>query len=337
MAEFDYQKQAQDHYARAPVIILGSGASIAFGLPSMEKLAESIKSSTDSTKISSDQFENWSKFCEFLDKGTDLEKALDLVNFSQDMTNLIVRSAWKLINTCDEEVYKRSFMDRSTFPLGKLLTHMFKSSLNKLNIITTNYDCLAEYACDQEQVHYYNGFSHGYTKRISDPKHVRCDRVVNIWKVHGSVDWFYSEDGETISVVKSQYVPDEYEPQIVTPGVQKYQKTHLEPFRTIIGSADKALKETNSFLCFGFGFNDEHIQPNLLSKCKRDNASITIATHTLTNQAKALFMSGNIKNFLAIERGESDEQSRVYSSLYDKPILVDANCWSMAGFIKLIM
>jgi hypothetical protein len=310
---------------------------MAFGLPGMRDLADHIKSNIDTATVPSDQSENWGKFSDLLETDVDLESALHRVNFSQEMTNLIVQSAWVLINSIDEDVYKRSIIDRSIFPLGKLLKHMFRSSLTKINIITTNYDCLAEYACDQEELYYYSGFSHGHTKRLSSPTHVSCNRTVNIWKVHGSIDWFYSESNENISIARHQYKPDGYQPQIVTPGIQKYQKTHLEPFRTIIGSADKSLTDANSYFCFGFGFNDEHVQPKLISKCERDNASITIATYALTAQAKNLLFSGKINNFLAIERGGSDEKSIIYSSLHSDPIMVDTDFWSMSGFMNLII
>ena len=289
-----------------------------FGVPGTSELANHIKSNTDTTKIPDDQTGNWTYFRSLLNEGFDLESALLKVNFSQDMTNLIVQWAWEFINSHDEKVYKSSLLNRSLFPLGKLLTHMFRSTITKINIITTNYDCLAEYACDQEELHQYSGFSHGHTKRLCSSTHVRCssNRTVNIWKVHGSLDWFYSESNETISIQRYQCKPDGYQAQIVTPGIQKYQKTHLEPFRTIIREADKALTESNSYFCFGFGFNDEHIQPKLLSRCEEYNARITVATYALTDKAKKLLFSGRIKNYLAIERGNDDKKSIIRSSLH---------------------
>lgn len=337
MTDFDYQKQAQDYYSKAPVIILGSGSSMAFGLPSMGELAEYLKTNVDTGLIPGGESGSWSEFCGLLDSGVDLETALQQVNFSEEVTYLIIQVVWGLINDRDEEVYKKSVSDRSVFPLGHMLSHMFRSSLPELNIITTNYDCLAEYACDQEELYHYSGFSHGYTRRLVAADHIRCGRKVNIWKVHGSLDWFYSPTNETISIPRAQFRPDDYRPQIVTPGIQKYQKTHLEPYRSIIANADNAISNASSYLCIGFGFNDEHIQPKLLNKCERNGASITVVTHTLTDQAKALLFEGGIKNYLAIERAEDDDHSTIYSSLCDDPIKVDGNFWSLEGFLELIL
>ena len=337
MTDFNYQKQAQGYYSNAPVIILGSGASMAFGLPGMGELAVHIKGNVDTSAVPDSESGSWSEFCGLLDTGVDLEAALHQVNFSDDTTDLIIQVAWDLINDRDEAVYQRSISDRSIFPLGGMLSHMFRTSLSELNIITTNYDCLAEYACDQEELYHYSGFSHGFTRRLTTPDHIRCDRKVNIWKVHGSLDWFYSPTDETISIPRAKFKPEDYRPQIITPGIQKYQKTHLEPYRSIITNSDNAISSASSYLCIGFGFNDEHIQPKLLNKCQRDGASITVVTHTLTDQAKGLLFGGGIKNYLAIERAEDDDHSTIYSSLCDDPITVDGKFWSLEGFLELIL
>jgi hypothetical protein len=123
----------------------------------------------------------------------------------------------------------------------------------------------------------------------------------------------------------------------VTPGTQKYQKTHLEPFRSIINSADRALNEAGSYLCIGYGFNDEHIQPKLIAKCLRQNAPITIITYALSDSAKKLILDGKAHNYLAIERGETDDKSIVYSSLDKNPLNVEKNIWSLEGYLSLIM
>lgn len=63
--------------------------------------------------------------------------------------------------------------------------------------------------------------------------------------------------------------PTGYTPLIVPPGKEKYSTTHEEPYRTIIEEADKEFKRAGSFLCIGYGFNDSHIQPKLISANKK--------------------------------------------------------------------
>ncbi|HGJ8020452.1 TPA: SIR2 family protein, partial [Pseudomonas aeruginosa] len=265
------------------------------------------------------------------------ESALHQVTATEELTSRIVKATWALIESEDIEIFQKSLQDNSMFPLSRLLEHMFKSSLKMLNIVTTNYDRLAEYACDQGRIHHYTGFTHGFFRQLAAPTEITSARRANIWKVHGSLDWFQSPLEDTVALSNIQGIPDNYQPQIVTPGTQKYQKTHLEPFRSIINNADQAINEAGSYLCIGYGFNDEHIQPKLMVKCLRQKTPITIITHTLSESAKKLILDGKAQSYLAIERGETDDQSIVYSSLDKNPLMVEKNIWSLEGYLSLIM
>jgi hypothetical protein len=337
MPDLNYQKQAQEFYGKAPVIIMGSGASAAQGMSGMGALAKHLAEHTDVSDLSVSELEVWEKFCQLLGDGVDLESALHQVTASEELTSRIVKATWTLINSEDIEIFQKSLQDNAMFSLSRLLEHMFRSSIKKIDIITTNYDRLTEYACDQRRIHHYTGFTHGFFRQLAPPSEITSARRVNIWKVHGSLDWFQSPLEDTVALLNIQEIPDNYQPQIVTPGTQKYQKTHLEPFRSIINNADLAISEAGSYLCIGYGFNDEHIQPKLMVKCLRQKTPVTIITYALSDSAKRLILEGNAQNYLAIERGETDDQSVVYSSLDKAPITVDMNIWSLEGYLSLII
>ncbi len=322
---------------KAPVIILGSGASAAHGMSGMWALAKHIVLNTDVCGLSALELEVWEKFCQILSDGVDLESALHQVTASEELTSRIVKSTWSLINSEDIEVFQKSLQEKTVFPLSRLLEHMFRSNLKIINIVTTNYDRLAEYACDQGRIHHYTGFTHGFFRQLAAPTEVVSARRANIWKVHGSLDWLQSPLEDTIALSNIQIIPDNYQPQIVTPGAQKYQKTHLEPFRSIINSADQAINEAGSYLCIGYGFNDEHIQPKLVAKCLRQKTPITIITYALSESVRRIIIDGKAQNYIAIERGETDDQSIIYSSLDTAPLKVNKNIWSLEGYLSLIM
>ncbi|NNN70830.1 SIR2 family protein [Vibrio sp. 3-2(1)] len=337
MPDLNYQKQAQEYYGKAPVIIMGSGASAAHGMSGMWALAKHLIAQTDVSGLSDPELEVWEHFCQVLDSGIDLESALHQVATSEELTSRIVKATWSLINSEDIEIFQKSLQDSGMFSLSRLLEHMFRSSIRKINIITTNYDRLVEYACDHMRIHHYTGFTHGFFRQLAAPTEITSARRVNIWKVHGSLDWFQSPMGDTVALSNIQKIPNDYKPQIVTPGTQKYQKTHLEPFRSIINHADLAISEAGSYLCIGYGFNDEHIQPKLMVKCLRQKTPVTIITYALSESAKKLIIDGSAQNYLAIERGGTDDQSIVYSSLNKAPITVDMNIWSLEGYLSLII
>src|SRR5690625_2554180 len=261
-----------------------------------------------------------------------LETALHQVAVSDELTSRIIKSTWMLIASEDREVFRKSLNNHAMFPLSRLIQHMFKSSLKIISIVTTNYDRLAEYACDQAGIHHYTGFTHGFFRRLAAPIESRSTRRVNIWKVHGSLDWFQSSLEDTVALSSIEGIPEIYEPQIVTPGTQKYHKTHLEPFRSIINNADAAMDAAGSYLCVGYGFNDEHIQTKLMAKCQRQSTPVTIVTYSLSESAKRLILNGKAQNYLAIERGATDDQSIIYSSQHKDPQTVEKNIWSLDGY-----
>ena len=337
MSTLDYYKQAQAYYSKSPTIILGSGASSAFGMSGMWQLSEYLKNNIDDRTFDGDDWTKWSEFVALLDAGADLESALHAVEMSDRLTRQIVNNTWDLINKEDLHIFGLSLAERDYFPLGRFLNHYFQSTAKAIDIVTTNYDRLVEYACEQEGIHHYTGFSHGFRRLLKESSYLRCDRVVNIWKVHGSLDWYKSHAGEVVGVANLSSIPTEMVPQIVTPGTEKYRITHLEPFRTIIAEADRAIAKANSYLTIGFGFNDQHIQEKLIQKCVREKASITIITFQLSEATKKFLFESGVENYLAIERGSKDDESVIYSSNSEEPIIVDADHWSLKGYLGLII
>src|SRR5699024_8510714 len=120
----------------------------------------------------------------------------------------------QIIQEDDEQVFRRSLQEKDMFPLSRLLNHMFRTSLKTLSIVTTNYDRLAEYACDHGRIHHDTGFSHGYFRTQEAQSEVKQARKANIWKVHGSLDWFQSPFNDVIAIPGARETPDQHVPQI---------------------------------------------------------------------------------------------------------------------------
>lgn len=321
--------QAQKYIEGVPVIVLGSGASVSYGLPTMGTLAEHLK---DNVNGESDS--NWTAFTKLLDKGIDLETALQKVTLNEEVTTEIIKETWHLINPIDIEVFK-SLHDVNYYSLSNLIEKLFSSTIPELNIITTNYDRLAEYACEKRNIYHFTGFSTGFlrTKVLEDPINIK--RRVNILKVHGSLDWFRNSDNLLIGLSNTSIIPKNFIPEIVTPGNEKYKKTYQEPYRTIIQKADSALENNDSYLCIGYGFNDEHIQTKLVNKCVNNNSTLLILTRTLTEATKRFINEQGCKNYLAFEKS-GDSDTKIYSSVEGEFIIPNVDYWSLDGFLKLI-
>jgi hypothetical protein len=337
MSDFDFYKQAQAYHSLGPVIILGSGASAAYGLSGMAALAEHLVENVSIEGINPVELQQWGSFSLLLKKGVDIETALHRVRISEELTSRVVSKTWELLNPEDLQSFQTGLHNNTFYPLGQLIKAMFRSTLRKIDVITTNYDRLAEYACEQEGYHQYTGFSHGYLRRLAPSDYLECQRVVNIWKVHGSLDWFKRPEGDICAFGQLETIPEGYVPQIVTPGINKYSTTYHEPYRTTINNADQAIQQANSYLCVGFGFNDEHIQEKLVEKCVRENKKITVVTWALSDSARTFLFDSGVQNYLAIERGNNNQKSIIYSSEAESPITVDGDFWSLSRYTNLIL
>lgn len=102
-------KQIQDIVSSPtpPVIVLGSGASISYGIASMWSLATMLKDYFSSKSYASTASKECvSRFLSLLDDGKGLEDALLEAKVTEDVEKDIVRNVWEMIVKQDAEVYK---------------------------------------------------------------------------------------------------------------------------------------------------------------------------------------------------------------------------------------
>lgn len=324
-----------------PVIVLGSGASAAYGVPGMQGLKDHLLSVIAPTTLHPSLVDSWNEFATIL-KSTDLESALQKTQLRSHLKDRIIEETWVLIEQHDRHIFEDVIAGKIKFALTRLLRHLFTSTHSTAQIVTTNYDLLAEYACEAGELHHFRGFSFGRLQHWQgQPLELMQAgtraRTVEIWKVHGSLDWFMTKDKLPVGIAVNPASPRiDMLPLIVTPGLDKYRETHLDPFRSILARADTALANARTYLCIGYGFNDEHIQPKLVARCERDGVEITVLSRSLTTAAKDFLLSGKCKSFLAIE--ESPGGSRVYTpSSPTGAEIKGVSLWQLEAFLNEIL
>ena len=211
-----------------------------------------------------------------------------------------------------------------------------------MSIITTNYDRIAEYAASFADAFVCTGYASNYIGHFSNAIHSNnlsalkgYKGQVNIWKVHGSLDWFNTKDDNAILLPLRQAIPNDYTPLIVTPGLTKYYQTHNEPYRTIFTEADKEIEEANGFICIGYGFNDIHVQPKLISQIK-SNKPIIVLTKQLTPKTKQSIIGNNCKQYILFEEINGTD-TKVYSSSQGEWIISNERYWALENYLKLII
>jgi hypothetical protein len=336
----ELKKKVQDWTNQVPLIILGSGASIPLGIPSMNELGDHLKNTIKFPYNENDQ-EQFDSFKTEFDENKDLETTLLNIQLQDAVFNEIVCKTWSLINQKDIEFYEKLLQDNTIMPLSELITYLLNTAQRKLTIVTTNYDRLAEYAASIANAFICNGFAQTYYGNFSTNIHKNdfsktngFAGQVNLWKLHGSLDWF-SRNKFDYNFPMSKTIPLNYMPSIVTPGSTKYSMTHFEPYRTIFAEADTEILNARSILCIGYGFNDVHAQPKLITQIKNGKPIIVIAKE-LTAKTKEAIINNNCKNYCLFEQANEND-TRVYSSAFSgEQIISDAGYWKLEEYLKLI-
>ena len=311
-----------------------------YGLPSMGTLSDYLRDKMQT--YSQAEEDAWLLVRTALADGEHLEGALEGKNLPDSLLATIIGLTWQCVNEKDRALMNAAISIGDEFALGQLLAGMFNSTQSEIHVVTTNYDRVAEYACNSKGILFQTGFAPGYIQKWESNSGVKfrhgskASRVVKIWKVHGSLDWFRTADERTVGLPVFELPPAEYIPLIVTPGLNKYEKTHEDPFRTTINGADTALRSASAFLCVGFGFRDQHIHPKIIERCREKNVPIVVLAHTLTEEAKDFLKHKAGTNYMGIEQTENG--SKVYSP--EDPDGVDiaaADLWSLPGFNHLVL
>ena len=335
-------EMAQRRVADCPVIVLGSGATIPYGLPSMPQLSDGLLSriipeGTSDTEV-------WERFKQRLDATSDLERALQDVTLTESLLSQVIHATWDLVAEKDRMMCDAVLVDANYLPLTRLFRHLLRTAQASVEVITTNYDRMVEYAANAAEAACYTGFSPGiFGGFITDFASVRCNLRcpgtqghVLLWKVHGSLDWFENPTRQAFAVHGAWKVPSSCRPLMVTPGLAKFRETHRDPFRTVMTQADLALEKAKGYLCIGYGFNDEHIQPKLLSRLSKNDVPIVVITKTLSQAGHDLLLAKPTKNFLILESRENGTMV-YYPDCAAGTLLHDRQIWSLPSFLDMVV
>lgn len=321
-------KMVQDYLNDTPLLLLGTGASIPVGIPGMPLLAQHLRSEL-SDKYKTDT--NWERFVENLDSGIGLEQALTNVTMDENVEQDIKKCTWELVSSSDLELFKKVLNNSVNLDLTKLLYQFYQAHPRCINIITTNYDRMIEYACDQASLPLDIRFNGTYIKRTSTAT-PRNKNTVNLYKVHGSLDSFVDTNGGVVSIPLQNKIPDGCVPSIITPGCNKYKDILLGPAHNILQEADNAFKSASSFLCIGYGFNDGQIQKNLLQEASSGKPLVVI-TKELSDSAFNL-LCNICSKYIVIQEGKTKDTTEFW--IGKEYQVVSGTYWSIGGFLEII-
>ncbi len=319
----------QNQLRNVPLILIGTGGTIPYGISGMGGLANELKSNLDS-KYSNDKA--WQEFSSRLKNGIDLENALTNIQLSEETKKAIIDVTWNLVSRDDIELMHKWMASDDKPALGKIICKFYEANPQCVNIITTNYDRVIEYVCDKFRIPINTLFYGEYYKHFSADK-IKKTQMVNLLKVHGSLDWFFDDSSQVISVPLQENIPPNLFPAIVTPGTEKYERVLKLPFRDVMHVADDLISKATGFLCIGYGFNDNQIQENIIDGIKLGKP-ITVWTKQLSHEALDVIRKAG-KEYIVVEAEEDDNSKSRIIFPYGEEHL-DEKIWDMEGLLKII-
>lgn len=333
-------RTVQKFLENSPMFVLGSGASAQYGLPTMSTLAKAIAS--DEEIMNADDVGNLIE--RLTDEDNNLEAVINESNVGSKSLNRIRQVIWNQISAKDAAFFEKA-LPLDDMPLEIALKKVLSVAGNKTCIVTTNYDHLAEIAIDKVGAACVDGyFGHIFRKMDTGSSSTRLlvtrriPKIVCLWKVHGSLDWFRSPDGTIFSIPFYSKIPQNCEPLIVPPSKEKYSETSQDPYREIISKADNAFEEARSFLCVGYGFGDEHIHPRLKEGAIQGKP-IVILARTLTENCSKWLCEAKLKQFIALERAVEDENTThvLMNDNWDdrSEFTIEGKYWDFGELVKI--
>lgn len=333
----------QDHLQEGLLLIVGSGLSIAEGIPGMGLLAEHLKKKI-SQEFVPELDPAWNEVIAALDGGDHIEAAMSKVMLNESTVKAIIQETTLFISAKEREVFERVLSGRRILPFTTFAKHLFKAG-RKFHLITPNYDRLVELATEVAEIGVDSRFF-GYLHGRSDPKRsadshresvlgrtpsFRSLPCLCVYKPHGSLDWY--EVGEKIVRCPMDVGTV---PLIITPGTSKYRKSFRSAFDDQRSSGNRAATKATRLMFIGYGFNDDHLEEYLCPGLKLAKPSLILTKELSDNARRVVENSRGIDVTALCAVSNDDLRTRIVTSAGEE-IIVDEQLWNLEGFNKGVL
>lgn len=302
------KKIIQNFFQEKTVSIVGSGLSLAEGIPGMHDLANELNNKIPSMiDINSIDYTTWYKISQDLSLGNSLEQALHNTPPTAALEEKIRIITSLFIGKAENNVLTEIIKDNKQLRFSKYLNH-FNIRNNGLVVITTNYDRLIEYACEINGICVDNLFVGKFFAQFEPDlsKYMFCKKFtkrnnkcvaefapkVTILKPHGCLSW-HMVDGRPYSVT----YPHLEDSLIITPGGNKYKEGYNMPFDIHRSKANTEIDNALRYIIIGYGFNDDHLETHLIRQLENGKHAL-ILSHSISEKVLNLILK--CKNITAI-------------------------------------
>ncbi|MDK1725809.1 SIR2 family protein [Dellaglioa algida] len=344
----DIYKYVQRFTDERTLITIGSGISSAEGIPGMNELAEElIKNVPKSLLFKEDDSLKWKKIELSLKEGTDLETSLSGERLNSNLDDIIKQVTYNYLKKYNEDLLQEVLTRAHKLKIESLLKKLTPRTTKELVVITTNYDCLIEYACAMLEIDVDTLFYGAYIKKFN-PSLLRQQHMkytgnksksqkkinynfVKLLKPHGSLDW-HSLSPNSDNIISTELNSPETV-EMITPGISKYIRERREPFNKVYNLCNEEIDNAGQYIFLGYGFNDKDLEDHY-EHIENRNKPMLIITKDLTKNINELYSKRN--TIMLIYSNESGSNIKYKQSGEENKIHMDNNLWDIEILTKKI-
>ncbi|WP_052360590.1 SIR2 family protein [Oceanobacillus manasiensis] len=308
--------------------LLGSGCSFS-AIPSMGDTFKKIKPELKKSAIGKyyeeendniEDYLNWlNTALKFLSDSGESDK-----NIKDYQDNFLMTKEALLKSINIDYKAENSVMDLYIQFYNEIFSVRDNKDYTPVNIFTTNYDLFNEVALEKTNIRYTNGFR-GIINRAFDPSEFNYRLVddmnrykdkwsivrkfVKLYKVHGSIDWFY--DSNTQKVMQTSNSHHDTQNALIYPTINKHIETQQTPYSELFREFTINLQKSNSTLIvLGYGFPDQHINQLISQALSNEDFTLIVFANLGEEKIEAFYSKHkNIKNIHVIGGCFSEDTS----------------------------
>lgn len=283
-------------YSKNIGFFFGAGTSCALGLPNITGLTDDVEKALKGGAAKT--FSAIKKDLEptIVNRKVNIEDILNQLRQIRELTKESKSKSYE--GVCGEdakavdtdicrEIYR--IISEKEGKANLSLTNRFFAWYNLLNrdfskeVFTTNYDLIIEKSLELSQIPYFDGFVGAYEpffwQESVDYSVTHEDLTKNwvrLWKLHGSLSWFWRQDKENRvnRIVRLGHVGDDKcikNELVIYPSREKYDSSRKQPFVAYFDRMRDYLSSGELlFVISGYSFSDQHIN-EIIFNCLRQN------------------------------------------------------------------
>lgn len=286
-------------YSKNIGFFFGAGTSCALGIPNVEQLTTGIEAKLTGSFLANFNLVKTDLETIISTSKVNIEDILNQIRRIRELTGETAKVyegvSGENAKLLDKEIctiiYDIIVDKESVADIGK--TKKFFAWLSLLNrdfskeVFTTNYDLIIEKSLEASQIPYFDGFVGSYEPFFWQEsidqfvsKNDMTQNWIRLWKIHGSLSWFWKEDTKTksqkiIRIGKVENIKKEDNELVIYPSKEKYDSSKKQPFIAYFDRLKNYLLSGELLFVFtGYSFSDQHIN-EIIFNCLRQNNRLT--------------------------------------------------------------